>query len=925
MLSTETILFFSFGYIGLLFAIAYIGDRHAKIGLSLVSNPYIYALSLAVYCTAWTFYGSVGLAATSGLGFLPTYIGPTLVATLGWLVLRKIIRISKVHRITSIADFIASRYGKSTTLGSVVTIIAVLGIIPYISLQLKAISTSYQVVTGYPLINVPRHFTQIPFYYDTAFYIALILAVFAILFGTRSLVATERHEGLVAAIAFESVVKLIAFLAVGIFVTYGIYNGFTDIFDRARAMPELQRMFTIDIQKGTYASWCIHIFLSMMAFMFLPRQFQVTVVENVNEDHLKKAVWLFPLYLLAINFFVLPIAFGGLLQFGTGSFDADTFVLTLPMARHKESLTMLVFIGGISAATGMVIVATIALSTMICNDLAMPVLLRLPSLQLAQRDDLSGILLGIRRGSIVLVLMFGYAYFHFIGEYYTLVSIGLVSFAAVAQFAPAILGGIFWKAATKSGALSGLIAGFIVWVYTLVLPSLVQAGFMRPDFVNQGPFGIAWLNPFALFGLQDFDHVAHSVFWSMLFNTLIYIGVSLYTRPSAIEHTQATLFVDVYHYAGETEGSSFWRGTASVGDLRSLVIRFLGQERTEEELSTYSRKYATAWADDREADAGLVNYVEKLLAGTIGSASARVVVSKTVKEEPLGIDEVMNILDETRQVIAYSRELEKATADLRAANERLKELDRLKDEFISTVTHELRTPLTSVRSIAEILNANPDVDRRQHQNFTAIIVKESERLTRLINQVLDFQKIETGRMDWQIAEVNFKGVIQDALSSMNQLVREKQICIDQDIPAHVPVVAGDRDRLIQAMVNLISNAVKFCDDKAGHIVIGLTVAPDRLQVSVKDNGIGVSMEDRETIFQEFRQIKHNLKGRPPGSGLGLSITKRIINFHGGRIWVESEPGQGSTFFFTLPLERRDASRIKRVQTERESEKTHEGA
>ena len=253
MLTTETILFFSFGYIGLLFAIAYIGDRHAQIGQSLVSNPYIYALSLAVYCTAWTFYGSVGRAATSGVGFLPTYIGPTLVATLGWFVLRKIIRISKVHRITSIADFIASRYGKSTTLGSVVTIIAVLGIIPYISLQLKAISTSYLVIKDYPLIHIPRHFAEIPVFHDTAFYIALILAVFTILFGTRSLEATERHEGLVAAIAFESIVKLIAFLAVGIFVTYGIYNGFGDIFSRARAVPELQRLFTIDIRTGSYA------------------------------------------------------------------------------------------------------------------------------------------------------------------------------------------------------------------------------------------------------------------------------------------------------------------------------------------------------------------------------------------------------------------------------------------------------------------------------------------------------------------------------------------------------------------------------------------------------------------------------------------------------------------------------------------------
>jgi len=907
MLTTETILFFSFGYIGLLFAIAYIGDRHAQIGQSLVSNPYIYALSLAVYCTAWTFYGSVGRAATSGTGFLPTYIGPTLVATLGWFVLRKIIRISKVHRITSIADFIASRFGKSTTLGSVVTIIAVLGIIPYISLQLKAISISYLVIKDYPLIHVPRHFAEIPVFHDTAFYIALILTVFTILFGTRSLEATERHEGLVAAIAFESIVKLIAFLAVGIFVTYGLYNGFGDIFNRARAVPELQRLFTLDIRTGSYADWYIHIFLSMMAVMFLPRQFQI------------KAIWLFPLYLLAINIFVLPIAFGGVLQFGTGSIEADTFVLTLPMANHKESLALLVFIGGMSAATGMVIVATIALSTMICNDLVMPVLLRMPSLRMAQRADLSDILLAIRRGSNVLVMMLGYAYFHFVGEYYTLVSIGLISFAAVAQFAPAILGGIFWKRATKTGALSGLIAGFLLWVYTLVLPSLVQAGFMDPGFVTRGPFGVAWLKPFALFGLKDFDHIAHAVFWSLLFNTFLFIGVSLYSRPSAIEHSQATLFVEAYRYAGETDGSSFWRGTASVGDLRSLLVRFLGKERTEEELAAYALRHIGGrqrykWEDDLEADAGLVNYVEKLLAGTIGSASARVVVSKTVKEEPLGIEEVMDILDETRQVIAYSRELEKASADLRAANERLKELDRLKDEFISTVTHELRTPLTSVRSIAEILHANPGIEYRQHKEFTTIIVKESERLTRLINQVLNFQKIETGRMAWQISDVDLKGVVHDALSSTNSLVQEKRIRVEQDIPELVPTVPGDRDRLIQVMVNLISNAVKFCADEDGRIEIRVTTTPDHVQVSVKDNGIGISRNDREIIFQEFRQIKHTLKGRPPGSGLGLTITRRIIDFHGGRIWVESEPGQGSSFFFTLPQGNRPVNLAEKQST-----------
>ena len=901
MLATETVLFFSFSYIGLLFAIAFIGDRHAEIGMSLVSNPYIYALSLAVYCTAWTFYGSVGRAATTGLGFLPTYIGPTLVAALGWLVLRKIIRISKVHRITSIADLIASRYGKSMLLGSVVTIIAVLGIIPYISLQLKAIATSYLIVIDYPLTTLPLHFAEIPVFKDTAFYIALILAVFTILFGTRHLEATERHEGLVAAIAFESIVKLVAFLAVGVFVTYGIYEGFGDIFERARSVPELRQSLTMENRPGTYANWCIHIFLSMMAVMFLPRQFQVAVVENVNEDHLNKAIWLFPLYLLAINIFVLPIAFGGVLHFQGSGADADTFVLTLPMKMNRPVLALLVFIGGMSAATGMVIVATIALSTMICNDLVMPVMLRWPVLGLAQRSDLSNVLLSIRRGSIVLVLLFGYAYFRFVGEYYSLVSIGLISFVAVTQFAPSILGGIFWKRGTKMGALCGLLAGFVVWVYTLVIPSLVQAGFLPTEFVSEGPFGITMLKPFQLFGLTDLDVIAHAVFWSLLANTTMFVGVSLFGEPSAIEHTQATLFVDVFQYSRETGGSSLWRGTARVHDLRSMLVRFLGAERTEKVLADYGDRYGIDLDRSLTADAALVSHVEKLLAGTIGSASARVVVGTVAKEEPLGIDEVMNILDETRQVIAYSRELEKATSELKAANERLKELDRLKDEFISTVTHELRTPLTSVRSIAEILNANPQLDQQQHLNFTTIIVKESERLTRLINQVLDFQKIETGAMDWQISHLSLKEIIQDALAATDQLIREKKIRVDCRLPDNVPLITGDRDRLIQAMVNLISNAVKFCSGDQGIIDIELLVDSDQMQVNVRDNGIGINEVDKNIIFEEFRQIRHVTKGRPRGSGLGLAITRRIIDFHGGRIWVESTPGQGSTFSFALPI------------------------
>lgn len=900
MLTTQVILVISFGYIGLLFAIAYYGDKRAAGGRSIISNAYIYALSMGVYCTTWTFYGSVGRAATSGIAFLPIYIGPTLTAALGWLVLRKMVRISKVHHITSIADFIASRYGKSTVLGSVITIIAALGVVPYISLQLKAISTSFLILKQYPRIAVPDPMFGIPAYHDTAFYVALILALFAILFGTRHLEATERHEGLVAAVAFESIIKLAAFISVGVFITYGVYSGFSDLAEKAQAVDSLRALFTLDTGGHAAMDWAMYILLSMLSVLLLPRQFQIAVVENVNESHIRQGMWMFPLYLLAINLFVLPVAFGGVMIFAGRGIDADTFVLTLPMAQNRQWLALFVFIGGISAATGMVIVESVALSTMICNDLVMPVLLRLPFLRLATRTDLRTILLTVRRGSIVLVLLIGYAHYYLVGEFYTLVSIGLMSFAAVAQFAPAILCAMYWKGACRTGALWGVLSGFCIWLYTLVLPSLVQAGWVPEDLINHGLFGLELLRPYQLLGLKGYDPITHSVFWSLLVNTGVTIGVSAFSRPTAIEHTQAVLFVDVFKHSREAENSPFRRGTAPIPDLRTMLRRFLGKRRAEEAMQEYAQRRSIDWQQIRTADAGLVNHAEKLLAGVIGSASARVMVSSVVKEEPLGIEEVMELVDETRQVIAYSHELETTTRELAAANERLKELDRLKDEFISTVTHELRTPLTAIRSIAEILLENPEIDAGQKRDFTEIIVKESERLSRLINQVLDFQKIESGQMQWNLSKLDMNEVIRDSVRATDQLIRDRDIALELSLPPVAPLITGDRDRLIQVMVNLISNAVKFCESAGGRIHVNLTCEPAHLKVDVSDNGIGIRREHQDIIFQAFRQITDTDKGRPQGSGLGLVITRRIVHYHQGSIWVESEPGKGSTFSFRLP-------------------------
>jgi Na+/proline symporter/signal transduction histidine kinase len=909
MLQGWVIVLASFAYLGVLFAIAYYGDKRADAGASIINSPTIYALSLAVYATSWTFYGSVGRATVSGIGFLPIYLGPTLMIALWWIVLRKIIRISKANRITSIADFIAARYGKSALLGGLVTVVAVIGVVPYIALQLKAVSASFTVLLHYPQIMTQRAGIG-PLWTDTTLYIALLLATFTILFGTRHLDAAERHEGMVAAIAFESLVKLVAFLAVGIFVTFGMYDGFGDLFRRAQEFPALQSLLTLDNGAGsvTFGSWGSLILLSMLSMMFLPRQFQIAVVENIDENHLNRAIWLLPLYLLVINIFVLPIAFSGIMQFPSGGVDADTFVLTLPMSEQRQGLALLVYIGGLSAATGMVIVETIALSTMVCNDLVMPLLLRIAPLRLNQRTDLSGLLLNIRRSAIVLLMMLGYAYFRLAGEAYALVSIGLISFAAVAQFAPAMLGGIFWKNGTRRGALLGLSAGFLLWVYTLLLPSFAQSGWLPVSFLEHGPFGIEWLKPRQLFGLSGLDQISHSLFWSLLANVGGYIGMSLSGKPGGVERTQAILFVDAFrHSGGGALGSRVWRGSASSEALRGLMRRFLGSARAEEAFARFYRQ--REGAGRQASDADMVHFMEIQLAGAIGAASARAMIASVVDEEPLGLSEVMAILDEASQVIAYSRQLEQkshqlevASAELKAANARLTELDHMKDNFISTISHELRTPLTSIRAFSEILRDHPQLSDAKRNHYLDIIVKESERLTRLINDVLDLAKIESGSVEWRMAPLDMKQVIEDSVNATSQLLREKGIRLELQLAAQVPPVCADHDRLVQVMLNLLSNAAKFCDPVHGCISISLEVEREQLRIGVRDNGAGVLEQERELIFQKFRQGGDALTGKPQGTGLGLPISREIIQHFGGTLWVEkSSLGKGALFMFTLPL------------------------
>jgi len=900
-LSPTLVLGASLVYLMALFAVAWWADRRAAAGRSVIGNAWVYALSMGVYCTAWTYFGSVGRAASGGVWFLPIYLGPTLAMVLAWLVLRKMVRIARTWRITSIADFIASRYGKSRLLAGLVTLIALVGVVPYVALQLKAVASGFALLTGTPHAGEGG--------FDTALLIALVLAGFTIAFGTRHLDNTERHEGLVAAIAAESVVKLLAFLAVGAFVTWGLFAGPGELFARAMATPAIARALQPDAAHPfAYDQWFALMLLAMLSVILLPRQFQVMVVENVDERHIRRAAWAFPAYLLLINLFVLPIAFGGLLYFGAETLpgaagavpaDPETFVLSLPLAAGAPALALVAFVGGLSAATGMVIVEAIAVSTMVCNDLVLPGLLRLKSFAPSGRGgDLTGTLLGIRRAVIVALLLLGWLYFRIAGEAYALVSIGLISFAAVAQFAPALLGGMYWKGGTRNGALAGLVAGAALWTYTLMLPSIAKSGWMDAGFLQHGAFGIALLKPEALFGLVGLDSLSHALFWSLLANAGLYVGVSLLRTPSAQEASQALLFVDIFERTRE-DRPVFWRGRAQVADLQALTRRFLGAERARRLFEDYARGRG---AHGIAADARLVQFVETELAGAIGSASARVMVASVVEEEALDMDDVLRILDEASQLRAYSQALEKATDELRTANEQLKSLDRLKDDFMSSVTHELRTPLTSIRALAELMVDDVEMPAAQRQQFLGIMVAETERLSRLVNQVLDMAKIESGHADWHNTDVDLVALLQQAAQTVQEMLRERGAVLDLQLPPASPPLRADPDRLMQVLLNLLSNAAKFVPSPGGRIVLRLRVDATGATVEVQDNGPGVPEAQRALIFEKFRQ-GGDADHRPQGTGLGLPISRQIVEHLGGRMELRPDIGQGACFAFTLPWTR----------------------
>ncbi|MCH2069619.1 ATP-binding protein [Shimia sp.] len=877
-------------YVVFLFLIAFAAERAALEGKGgWLRSPLIYTLSLSIYCTAWTFYGAVGYAARSGLEYLTIYIGPSLVMIGWWWLLRKLVRIGRSQRITSIADLISSRYGKSNLLAVGVTVLAVIGTTPYIALQLQSVTVSFDVFSsayGAELTEATQG--------SNALLVAAGLALFTIVFGTRNLDVNERHHGVVMAVAVEAIVKLFALLAVGIFVVWGLGGGVSETLARIDASEIGQWQMRGD-------RWATLIFLSGAAFLCLPRMFQVMVVENEDEDHLRTASWAFPAYLMIMSLFVVPIAVVGLDLMPAGS-NPDFFVLTVPLATGNDALAMLSFIGGFSSATSMVIVAALALSTMVSNHIVMPIWLSTQSVGASVSGDVRHVVLLSRRISIGAVVFLGYLYFRLSGGGTALASIGLISFAGVAQFLPVLIGGIFWRGATRTGAFVGLTVGFLIWAYTLLLPSFGAGTLVSEAMLTEGPMGLSWLRPQAFFGITGMDPLVHAVFWSILLNTMSFFVASLVGFPSPLERLQGAQFVNVFEHSSTPQS---WAGSlAQTEDLMVMAQRIIGAREAQNLFEREAKRQGMSGLLP-EPSPDFLQRLERELAGSVGAATAHAMIGQIVGGASVSVEDLMAVADETAQMMEYSSKLEakseeqaRTARQLRQANEKLTLISEQKDSFLSQVSHELRTPMTSIRAFSEILRDSDRLSEDEKIKYSSIIHDEALRLTRLLDDLLDLSVLESGRVNLNMQSGSLKGILDHAVASALTGAGADKMQVVRNAAYEEITLNTDLDRLSQVFINLIGNAQKYCDANAPKLRIEVGRSNGALVVDFIDNGSGIPKTEQAVIFEKFSRTGEQ---KVKGAGLGLAICREIMTRLGGA--VEYLPGQGGAAFrVTLPEE-----------------------
>ena len=872
-------------YLGILFFIAYFAEK--KRSSFWVNNPYVYSLSLAVYCSAWTYYGSIGVAANQGLEYMAIYVGPIIIIP-SWIYLNsKIIRISRVNKISSIADFIGLRYGNSRSLSAIIALVCILAIIPYIALQIKSISETFHLITE------TENSTSILF--DSSTYVVIIIALFSSYYGTKYVDASEKRLGIISAVAAESFFKLIFFVILGLFVVYGVFNGFEDIYRQAEKLPDFAAKNSFNGLEGSF-NWFLMLMLSMSAIFLLPRQFHTAIIENRKEKHIKTAIWLFPLYLLIFNFFVFPIAWGGKILFFGQEVNPELYSILIPQKFGNIFISTLVFFGGLSACISMIIISSISLSIMLSNNIIIPYGW-LDKFKSENDTDNTKSIVNIRKVSIFLLIISGFIFYKYLLLGKSLFSIGLVSFVLIAQLGPSFFGAIFWRRGTYAGSVSGIIVGVLLCFLGLILPSFsenfVQSEFYQSEFFSF--FKIPYLSP-----------ITQIFFWSMLVNSALFILISANTVSNYRERNYAELYVDIDDYIQNHENAYIWKGTANVSDIQKILVRFLGQKKTEQALKIFNLKYNITDESDT-ADSRFIKFSENLLSGRIGTASAKILIEGVTKEDKISLPEVLQILEESKENISINKQLSeqssqllKLSGDLQVANINLIEKDQQKDEFLDSVAHELRTPLTAIRATSEILLDDEDMPAELKKDFLENIISESDRLNEIINDILYLDKLETGTISLHISENNIIETFKKSLKPLLHLFDQRHLHHSEVHLLENEMYQFDEQRMIQVFQNILGNALKFTNEQ-GMIQTKFQEKDDQLKISIFNTGKTIPEEDLEFIFDKFYQSKNQNLRKPIGSGLGLAICKKIMIAQNGNIEVKNKE-IGVSFEINLPKE-----------------------
>ena len=860
-------------YLALLFFIAFWAEKRKSNFWA--NNPYVYSLSLAVYCTAWTYYGSIGVAANQGLEYLAIYIGPIIIIP-AWIVINsKIIRISRVNKISSIADFISLRYGNSRSFGAIISVVCILAIIPYIGLQIKAISDTFHLVTKSE--NPNNIFT------DTATYVVLLIAIFSSYYGTRYVDASEKRLGIISAVAVESFLKLIFFVILGIFVTYGIFNGFDDIYEKAKNLPDFTQRNSFNGLEGSF-NWMLTSMLSMTAIFLLPRQFHTTIIENRKENHLKTAIWVFPLYLLIFNFFVFPIAWGGKILFLGQNVNPELFPILIPQKFGSILISVIVFLGGLSASISMIIISSVTLSIMLSNNVIIPYGW-IDTFKTKNDTFNNKNIVNIRKVSIFLLIITAFVFYKYLILESSLFSVGLVSFVLIAQLAPSFFGAIFWRRGTYTGAVIGLILGILICYINLIIPQYLKA--INPELaINQ-------YRILQFFKIPYLETIPQVFFWSLLANATVFTIISVSSKGNYRERNYAEIYVDINRYIQNHEGAYIWKGKANVSDIRKILVRFLGDKKTKQALKIFNLKYNIDDENDT-ADSRFIKFSENLLSGRIGTASAKILIEGVTKEDKISLPEVLKILEESKENITLnrklteqSRQLRRLSDDLRSANSSLIEKDKQKDDFLDSVTHELRTPITAIRAAGEILLDDDDIPVEIKKDFLENIISESDRLNEIINDILYLDKLESGTIKLNINKNNIIDTYHKALKPIYHLIQQKNIHHSEINLLNDNEFYYDEARIIQVFQNILGNAYKFTEE-SGMIQVKFQEKDNLLKIGIFNTGKKIPDEDIELIFDKFYQSKHQNIRKPVGTGLGLAICKKIIDAHQGKIYAENK-------------------------------------